>query len=247
MKTIHLIQIDSTNLYLEKHFQDLPKICSVRADIQTAGRGRLTRQWNSAKGGLWFSVLFKKPALSPFRLQKVCSLATLEALNIELEMIKKSQMKSGKFLLKWPNDIYYSSKKISGCLQKNIFTSIGSICIIGIGVNINNPLPEDLNKKAITLKAILRKEIDVEALYQNILENIEERLSNFSQELLEADYRKYQLIKEGVYIKVLDLVNNNHYTGRVMGYPDETLEIKTEKGLQLSFKAADVTLKSWED
>jgi hypothetical protein len=33
----------------------------------------------------------------------------------------------------------------------------------------------------------------------------------------------------------------------VIGYPGETLEIFTEEGLQLAFKAADVTLKSWED
>lgn len=247
MKTIQLNQTDSTNLYLEKHLKELPKICSVRADIQTAGMGRLARHWDSAKGGLWFSVLFKSPELIPFQLQKICSLATLNALNDELESAKRSKVKSGKFLLKWPNDIYFNSRKISGCLQKNIFTPTSSNCIIGIGVNVNNPLIEELIKKAINLKTILSKEIDVEQLYHHILENIERRLSDFSQEELEADYRNNQLIKEGTHVKVLDIVNNNHYTGRVVGYPGETLEIFTEEGLQLAFKAADVTLKSWED
>ncbi|MEA1883007.1 MAG: biotin--[acetyl-CoA-carboxylase] ligase [Thermotogota bacterium] len=253
MKTIHLNQTDSTNLYLERHLSELPEICSVRADIQTAGRGRLSRQWDSAKGGLWFSVLFKTPTLSPFQLQKVCSLATLKSLKRELELTTKTIVPIEKspspepFLLKWPNDIYYNSKKISGCLQKNILSSTASNCIIGVGVNINNPLPEELIKKAINLKTILSKEIDVEQLYHHISENIERRLSDFSQEELEENYKKHLLIKEGVHVKVLDIVNNNHYTGRVMGYPGETLEIFTEEGLQLSFKAADVTLKSWED
>jgi len=301
MKTIHLKQTDSTNLYLERHLKELPEICSVRADIQTAGKGRLSRQWDSAKGGLWFSVLFKSPTLSPFHLQKVCSLATLKTLNNQLELggkrnlpnqkspptggcprrgwggskqinvketlnnspekfspsankstsSKKSynsiRMKPNNLLLKWPNDIYYNSRKISGCLQKNILSSTGINCIIGIGININNPLPDELSQKAINLKTILSKEIDVEQLYYHILENIEQRLSNFSLEELEADYRNNQLIKNGVFVKVLDMVNNNHYSGRVIGYPGETLEIFTEDGLQLSFKAADVTLKSWDN
>ena len=253
MKTIHLKQTDSTNLYLERHLKELPEICSVRADIQTAGKGRLSRQWDSAKGGLWFSVLFKSPTLSPFHLQKVCSLATLKTLNNQLELGGKRNLPNQKspppkpFLLKWPNDIYYNSRKISGCLQKNILSSTGINCIIGIGININNPLPDELSQKAINLKTILSKEIDVEQLYYHILENIEQRLSNFSLEELEADYRNNQLIKNGVFVKVLDMVNNNHYSGRVIGYPGETLEIFTEDGLQLSFKAADVTLKSWDN
>ena len=323
MKIIHLEQTDSTNLYLEKHLKELPEICSVRADIQTAGKGRLARQWNSAKGGLWFSILFKTPAFSSFQLQKVCSLATLKSLNRELELkkkliitikrgykriherfnttffhknsetirIKKSPPTGGcpqkgwggfkqinmketvndrykkfipttkvlqssqdviikkpeAFLLKWPNDIYYNSRKISGCLQKNIFSSTGSSCIIGIGVNINNSLPDELSKKAINLKTILSQEINVEKLYQHILEKIERQLSNFSQQQLEIEYRKHLLIKTGVHVKVLDVINNKQHTGRVIGYPGETIEIETEEGKRLSFSAADVTLKSWED
>jgi len=245
MKIIQLKQTDSTNLYLERHLKELPEICSVRADIQTAGRGRLSRQWDSAKGGLWFSMLFKAPNLNPFQLQKICSLATLKSLNMELGMARKKIVTIQKFLLKWPNDIYYDSKKISGCLQKNIFSSAGSNCIIGIGVNINNPLPEELSQKAINLKTILAKEIVVEQLYQHILENIEQRLTNFSKKELEAEYKNSLLIKDGAHVKVLDVVNKKQYSGQVTGYPDETLEIVTKEGQRLTFKSVDVTLKSW--
>ena len=239
MKIIHLEQTDSTNLYLERRFSELPSICSVRAEIQTDGRGRLSRHWASAKGGLWFSVLFKSPSHSPSQLQKICSLATLDVLSYE--------SKTNAFALKWPNDIYYQSKKISGCLQKNLISSASSSCIIGIGVNVNNPLPEELTKKAINLKAIVSQEINVEKLYQHILEKIERQLSNFSQQQLEIEYRKHLLIKTGVHVKVLDVINNKQHTGRVIGYPGETIEIETEEGKRLSFSAADVTLKSWED
>ena len=239
MKYIHVKQTDSTNLYLERHFSELPSICSVRADIQTDGRGRLSRHWASAKGGLWFSVLFKSLSFSPSQLQKICSLATLDILNKET--------KKGAFALKWPNDIYYQSKKISGCLQKNLISSAGTSCIIGIGINVNNPLPEELTKKAINLKAIVSQELNLEKLYQEILEKIEHRLSDFSQQRVETEYRKHLLIKPGVHVKVLDVVNDKQHTGQVIGYPGETLEIVTEEGLQLTFKAADVTLKSWED
>src|SRR6056297_3584068 len=146
MTVIHLKEIDSTNLYMQRNMRELPNICSLRADIQTAGRGRLHRQWASAKGGLWFSVLFKSPTHAPFQLQKICSLATLKTMNLKLQTAGKSSEAKQKCRLKWPNDIYYGSRKIAGCLQKNIISSKASTVIIGIGVNINNPLPKALDE-----------------------------------------------------------------------------------------------------
>jgi len=238
MKQIHLTQIDSTNLYLERHLNECPDLCSVRSDIQTAGMGRLSRHWDSGEGGLWFSLLFQSSALLPSQLQKICGLSALhELINL-----------SGKedFGLKWPNDIYYQAGKISGCLQKNFLTNQHTSCIIGIGINVNNPIPQTLRTKAVNLKTIMGMEIDLEPLYQRILDRIQQQYTHCSKEELEADYQSHSILKPGIIVRVHDIVNDRVYTGAVSNYPDETLEIDTIQGQHLSFRAADVTLKSWQ-
>lgn len=237
MKQIHLTQIDSTNLYLERHLNECPDLCSVRADIQTAGMGRLSRHWDSGLGGLWFSILFQSESHLPSQLQKICGLSALH------ELISSSD-KEG-FGLKWPNDIYYRSSKISGCLQKNLFSNNLMSCIIGIGINVNNPIPQVLSNKAINLKTITGKEVDLEQLYQQILDRIQQQYTYFSKEALETDYQRHSILKPGIIVRVHDVVNDRVHTGQVSAYPDETLEIETSKGQRLSFRAADVTLKSW--
>jgi len=239
MKQIHLTQIDSTNLYLERHLNECPDLCSVRADIQTAGMGRLSRHWDSGLGGLWFSLLFQSGSHSPSQLQKICGLSALH------ELISFSGEEG--FGLKWPNDIYYQSSKISGCLQKNLFANHLMSCIIGIGINVNNPIPQVLSHKAINLKTITGKEVDLEQLYQRILDRIQQQYTYFSKEALEADYQRHSILKPGIIIQVHDVLNDRIHTGQVSAYPDETLEIETSQGQRLSFRAADVTLKSWHN
>lgn len=47
--------------------------------------------------------------------------------------------------IKWPNDVYVQGKKICGILIENVFSGDRiSSSVVGIGVNVNNSLPEEL-------------------------------------------------------------------------------------------------------
>ncbi len=48
--TVKLKRVDSTNLYAKALFNDLPDGSLILADSQTAGRGRLGREWISPPG-----------------------------------------------------------------------------------------------------------------------------------------------------------------------------------------------------
>ena len=103
----------------------------VVADLQTQGRGREGRRWESRKGGLWFSVILrpKIPAGRVSLLQFLASNATRNAV-LELTGVRAS--------VKWPNDLVLKSGKLAGILveSKTIGDKVSHV-IVGIGLNVN--------------------------------------------------------------------------------------------------------------
>ncbi|WP_409433655.1 biotin--[acetyl-CoA-carboxylase] ligase [Litorimonas sp. RW-G-Af-16] len=108
----------------------------VRADVQTAGRGRRGRDWSSPRGNLYASALyeFDGPPQDAAQLSFVASVAL--AKTFESYALRQAP------ILKWPNDVLLGGAKISGILLENI----GGAVIVGIGVNLtshpeNTPYP----------------------------------------------------------------------------------------------------------
>jgi BirA family biotin operon repressor/biotin-[acetyl-CoA-carboxylase] ligase len=125
--------IDSTNNECRKRSSEREGIV-VLSEQQTAGRGRLGRQWVSPAGkGIWMSILLK-PDLAPNivpQLTLVASAAVSEAL--ERDKALQHQIK-----IKWPNDIVIGEKKVAGILTEMQISGekIQSV-ILGIGINVN--------------------------------------------------------------------------------------------------------------
>lgn len=103
-----------------------PEGLVIVAEHQTAGRGRLNRQWVSPPGtGLTFSVLLRPavaeerwtwlPLLTGVALAEACATAT----GVDV-------------VLKWPNDLLARDRKLGGILA----TRVESAVVIGIGVNV---------------------------------------------------------------------------------------------------------------
>jgi len=107
----------------------------VFAEHQTAGRGRMTRRWESPTGlGLYFSVLLR-PA-HPQQLTTWAAVAVTRALGGHI---------------KWPNDIFLNGKKVVGILCE----TTGNNTVVGIGVNVNQTpadFPPELHDRATSLR-----------------------------------------------------------------------------------------------
>ena len=126
-------EVDSTNTFLKgmKACEDDTLIVAV-ADYQTAGRGQGTHTWESEPGkNLLFSLLMTPtwvPVRQQFLLSEAGALAVKDALDTYTDGIT----------LKWPNDVYWNDRKISGTLIETSIDSKGiKRCIFGTGVNIN--------------------------------------------------------------------------------------------------------------
>lgn len=129
---LYLEQVDSTNQYVRDHFDDLPDGCLVAAKTQTAGRGRLGRQWLSPPEENIYATWVIKQLTEPYLATAAGSLAVLETL--------REYAPDVNFFLKWPNDVYADHAKICGILTEGV-TGTGNTlkgAAVGIGININS-------------------------------------------------------------------------------------------------------------
>jgi len=106
----------------------------LRAERQTAGRGRLGRDWQSLAGNLHASTLIRlRPGDPP-----VTGLGLL--LGVAVHAALSSLLPHAALLLKWPNDVMVGRAKLAGMLLERE----GEAVVAGIGVNVAfaPPLPD---------------------------------------------------------------------------------------------------------
>lgn len=123
--------VPSTNLLAAS----LPAWTAVRADIQTAGRGRFQRSWISDRGGLWLSAVV--PVSQEERARRALSLAVGLAICNALQELHVPGLR-----LRWPNDVMVNDRKLAGLL---IDQFVPGLAVIGIGLNVINQ-PEALDR-----------------------------------------------------------------------------------------------------
>ena len=144
-------EVDSTNA-IAKKLADEGEVhgTTVRAEYQSAGRGRLGKTWCSIKGsGLYFSIIVR-PRIAPENYAKI-TLASGLGVALVIESILKKSVG-----LKWPNDIFLGQKKCCGILTESSPVTNGkfSYAIVGIGINLNQcceDFPPELRKTATSV------------------------------------------------------------------------------------------------
>jgi BirA family biotin operon repressor/biotin-[acetyl-CoA-carboxylase] ligase len=123
-----LPEIDSTNTELMRRARagQLDPVLLV-AEHQTAGRGRLGRNWHSDASGRHATLAFSLGlALAPADwsgLSLAVGLSVAQSLHPELK-------------LKWPNDIWLHDRKLAGILIETALLGELRYAVIGIGINI---------------------------------------------------------------------------------------------------------------
>jgi len=190
MKLLEFDTLASTNQYLKENYAELDSFTMVSAKRQTSGRGRRNRVWDSEYGNLYCSLLIKDSKYY----SKLEELSVVTAY-IVLKTLEKHGLKN--LSVKWPNDVYVNSKKISGILLESVFQEVTECMIIGIGVNLNQKEFTYYKQNEPTSYYLESGEyIDVnefrDELYQNLLTAFEEIMegASFYHEIEEYDYLK---------------------------------------------------------
>ncbi len=142
----------------------------VVAETQSAGRGRLGREWLSEAGqGLLFSFL-ARPALPP---EVMATLPLVAGLAVTVAL-RGYGFEAG---LKWPNDVLLGERKVCGILCEAHTSSRGiEGIVVGVGINVG-AVPEAVAYRASGLDP----QMDRMALLARILKVFEELYARWSQ------------------------------------------------------------------
>jgi BirA family transcriptional regulator, biotin operon repressor / biotin---[acetyl-CoA-carboxylase] ligase len=161
------------------------------AETQTAGRGRLGRQWLSPPGtGLYFSVILR-PRLAPADFPKItlaAGLAVCQAVETATGLAPA---------IKWPNDLLLAGRKFCGILTESEgLADRAPLAVLGIGLNVSTPLaafPAELREKATSLLAHAGRHYQRGPLLLAILTRLERVLGQLEDGLfaeLLAEWRR---------------------------------------------------------
>ena len=179
-KIIRIDEVDSTNRFLSAYqAQGDEEMVVAVAEYQTAGKGQGSHTWEAEKGkNLLFSILVYPnwvPVVRQFLLSMAGALAIKDALDAYTDGIT----------LKWPNDVYWHDKKISGTLIETSIDSQGiKKCIFGIGLNVNQDVFLSDAPNPVSLCQIVGHEVNKEEVLQKILDAFEK----YYELLRRADY-----------------------------------------------------------
>lgn len=235
-------QLESTNTYLmEKAAQNIAGATCVAALLQTRGRGRRGRLWQSGVGNsLTFSLLWRfqsgAAALSGLSLAVgVALIRTLHGLGIASAQ------------LKWPNDVLIGHQKLAGILIELQGDMDGpSAAVIGIGINLRMPqeLRNCIDQPAIDLESATQQEVNPSELLALLLKSLSHVLQDFEQHgfaNLRAEWTQYHAYQNKP-VRLL-LPNGSELHGEVIGVAaDGILLVNTDSGEQ-RFSAGEISLR----
>lgn len=122
----------------------------VVADRQSAGRGRSDHSWYSPKGQGIYASLLLEPLVEP----QLAHFVTLAAgLAVYRGLAGQIPDQSRDLDIKWPNDILWKGKKVSGILVESVVQDATlKHLVLGIGINVGQSVfPDDIQGRAVSL------------------------------------------------------------------------------------------------
>ena len=218
--------IESTNLFLtNRPFSNKVQLCLARE--QTQGKGQYGRNWESQRDG---SILFSIRRNFP----QECNLNGL-SLVVGLAIVKVLEQEClvEGFKIKWPNDIYFESKKLAGVLLENQTQLENQSVVIGVGINYFIDQSMIFEIPWTDLSKITKKLPDIELLTAEIINNIlvmSEHFSVFGFDDFRSDWNRYDML-QGKKVKCTDLKDS--FEGEVLGVSSKgALKIFTKNGVK---------------
>jgi len=223
--------------------ESAPEGTAVVANRQSAGKGRLGRQWESPPDGGIYTSIILRPAISPREAPKLSLLAAVAV----AEAV-------GGFLshpptVKWPNDLLIQGKKVAGVLaEMNAEMDRINFIVIGVGVNVNvksggEVFSPEVQAIATSLSAVEGVEISRVALLQALFGKVEEWYNRFLRDgfmpVREAWNRYSGMAGRRVTVRQIGAA----FDGTVLGIDEDgALLVKEERGIVTRVTDGDVVV-----
>lgn len=204
------------------------------ADMQTLGRGRRGRSWNSPRGtGIFFTILLK-PDIHPVNAPM---LTLVKALAVSKAITDVTGLQAQ---IKWPNDIVINGRKTVGILtEMSAQVDYVNHIVVGTGINVHQTeFPEEIAQTATSLDLELqregkKKEISRAELLGVVLEAFEQYYEIYLKtQDLSALMEEYNalLVNCGRRVRVLDPLGE--FEGQALGIDGRgELLVEREQGV----------------
>ena len=235
-------QMSSTNLVAKEMARmGAPHGSLAVCDDQTAGKGRLQRQWETPAGLALTQSMVLRPKLRPEQAQ----LITLAAAVASAKAIEEvcPELSVG---IKWPNDGVVNGKKCVGVLCEMALDGNGlSYVIPGVGINVNQPAFEgELSEKATSLLIETGKKADRWAVLRAYLTHMEEAVDAVEKYGLNGILQEYISRSVTIGSEVRVIAPDEEYVAKARGI-DETgaLLVRDEKGCERRVLCGDVSVR----
>lgn len=214
VNVVHYKEVDSTNAEARRlSVEGAESGLVVTAKKQTAGKGRRGRSWESpADENLYLSILLR-PSLEPEK-------APMLTLVMAYSVAKALQKEDIQVLIKWPNDLVLSGKKVCGILtEMNLSGTQVEDVIVGVGLNVNTmKFPDELEDKATSLRKETLRELECGELLQLILKEFDKQyqrfLENQNLEFWQEDYNAMLINRDR---EVMVLEPSKEYLAKALG------------------------------
>jgi len=226
---IHLDKIDSTNKYATQ----LLKNESVREGTiistthQFAGKGQRGNTWESEiEQNITLSLI-----LYPHFLLAYQQFLLSQSISLAIQSFATEILGEGVFI-KWPNDIYYRDKKITGILIENSLSGKNlASSIVGIGINVNQAHFSPTLQYATSFHQITGRRYDLSNLIQQLAHHIEARylqLKTMQFDLIQHDYLS-KLYRFNEWHSFEDTATKTSFLGKIVDVQKEgklVIEVK---------------------
>lgn len=224
-------QVGSTNDIARSLAQSGVRNTVVLAEAQSEGRGRLSRSWESPRGGIWMSLILQPdiPLALAYRINMAVCVAACRAISRLLDI---------DVGIKWPNDLMIKERKVGGILME--ISSDGlhlDYAIVGLGINANiDPSAFAEDWVATSLSHELGSEISRSALIQRTLLEIEWAYEVMGSEEIYDEWRR-RSATIGRMVRIV--LNRGELVGEVVDLADDGAILLRTSGKLVRVLAGD--------
>ena len=209
-------------------------------DHQTAGRGRMTRRWETPAGEALTQTMVLRPRLPVEQAQLFTFAAALAAARAIEDVCP-----SVKPRIKWPNDVVIGSRKCVGILCEMVIDENGYAIAPGVGININQQGFEgELTDKATSLLMETGEKVDRRQVLCAYLTRMEEAADALEANGLQGILQEYLSRSVTIGSRVRVVGTDVEFTGTAKAV-DETgaLIVTDEEGVDRRVLSGDVSVR----
>lgn len=237
---VYLEETGSTNEYASAN--KLASDTLVITSIQTNGKGRFGRKWESSPGKNIAMTLVKNFIISIDEIHNVSFYSSLILLKTLQKLCKGY---STDFSLKWPNDVLLNSKKIAGFLlgTKDMSNKEKRIAI-GVGVNVNEQnFGEEIRYTATSLFNETRNEFALEDIVISYVTELYSELTLINDCNSLMSQWKSNCAHIGKQVKFRLLVDSEEKCAFVKDIlPDGSLKLVSDDGSERCYFSGEISL-----